>query len=88
VKTGVLLIVAGVVSLGLSSCFLITVPMKATGEIVEKSAYATRDIGSRGLRKLREPAEPNPETYNDPGAGRAPDQGSKPDYGSDAYYED
>ena len=54
--------------------------MKATGEIVEKSAYATRDIGSRGLRKLREPAEPNPQPYEEPGSG--------PDYGSDAYYED
>ena len=72
---------AGICLLSLNSCFLITVPVKAAGEIVEKSAYATRDIGARGLRKLREPAEPEPAPYPDPALEEVPD------YGSDEYYE-
>ena len=67
-------------SLGLSSCFLITVPMKATGEIVEKSAYATRDLGGRGIRKLREPSEPRSAPYADPGMH------DPADFGNDEYY--
>lgn len=81
VKTGVLLIVAGVVSLSLSSCFLITVPIKATGEIVEKSAYATRDLSARGIRKMKESRDAE-QGYEDPGYYE-----EGPDYGSDEYYE-
>lgn len=75
-------------ALGLQSCFLVTVPMKAAGEIVEKSAYATRDLGSRGIRKLREPAGTPPDQG---GPASYPGYGSPepyPDYGSDAYYGD
>ena len=71
---------AGVVSLGLSSCFLITIPVKATGEIVEKSAYATRDLSAAGIRKIRESRNPEP-AYVEP----THEDGT--DYGSDEYYE-
>ena len=71
---------AGAVSLGLSSCFLITIPIKATGEIVEKSAYATRDLSARGMRKMKESrnADPAYDEWSDEDG---------PDYGNDDYYE-
>jgi hypothetical protein len=73
--------------LTLNSCYLVTIPIKATGEIVEKTAYATRDIGSRGIQKLREPAEPSPEGYQDNLPYGDPAYDTGPDYGSDDYYK-
>lgn len=80
-KTGVLLFLSGIVSLSLSSCFLITVPIKAMGEIVEKSAYATRDLSAKGMRKMR-------ESRNQGARDEEPSDGEGPGYGSDEYYEE
>ena len=78
---------AGTCLFGLNSCFLITIPVKAAGEIVEKSAYATRDLGAAGIRKLREPSQPEPAPYPEPEPYPDPALDGAPDYGSDAYYE-
>ncbi len=68
-------------ALSLSSCFLITVPVKATGEIIEKGAYATRDATARGIRRIKQPAE-QPVPYQEPTLHDGPE------YGSDDYYEE
>ena len=54
--------------------------MKATGEIVEKSAYATRDLSAQGMRKVR-------ESRSEGAADQEPSGEDGPDYGSDEYYE-
>ena len=41
--------------LSLSSCFLVSVPVKATGEIIEKSAYATGEAATGGIRRVTTP---------------------------------
>ena len=43
------------VVLGLSSCFLVSVPVKATGEIIEKSAHATGRAVNRGVQRATTP---------------------------------
>ena len=50
------------------------------GEIVEKSAYATRDLSAKGMRKMR-------ESRNQGARDEEPSDGEGPDYGSDEYYE-
>ena len=42
--------------LGMNSCFLISVPVKATGEIIEKSAEATGRAATRGIRRATTPS--------------------------------
>jgi hypothetical protein len=40
---------------GLSSCFLVSIPVKATGELIEKGAYATGDAMNRGIHRVTTP---------------------------------
>ena len=39
----------------MSSCFLVSVPVKAIGEILEKSANATGKAMKRGFHKVTQP---------------------------------
>ena len=40
----------------LSSCFLVSIPVKATGEIIEKSAQATGRAANRGIHRATTPS--------------------------------
>jgi len=40
----------------LSSCFLVSIPVKATGELIEKSAQATGRAMNRGIHNTTRPA--------------------------------
>lgn len=58
-----LLALSGLVC-SLSSCFLIGVPVKATGEIIEKSAHASGRAMKRGFKRATTPdGEESPDAY-------------------------
>lgn len=64
-------VVSVVATMCLSSCFLVSIPVKATGEMIEKSAEATGDAMNRGIHKVTRPKESgtaDDETWDD-GAG-------------------
>lgn len=46
---------AGIAVTCLSSCFLVSIPVKATGELIEKSADATGQAMNRGIHKVTRP---------------------------------
>ncbi len=48
----------------LSSCFLVSIPVKATGEMIEKSAQATGQAMNRGIHKVTRP-DGSTGTYRD-----------------------
>ena len=45
----------GVVSSCVSSCFMVSIPVKATGEMIEKGAHATGDAMNRGFHRMTRP---------------------------------
>ena len=55
VQRAIAIIVAGGLGFFLNSCFLISIPVKATGEIIEKSAYATGEAAASGMRRMTTP---------------------------------
>lgn len=52
----VMLPAAGLMATCLSSCFLVSIPLKATGELIEKSAEATGQAMNRSIHKVTRPA--------------------------------
>ena len=76
-RTLVLTVAAVVVAACLSSCFLVSIPVKATGEMIEKSAQATGAAMNRGIHKVTRP---------DGSAGTS--GGDWKDDAGDDYYED
>ena len=53
------LVLAGaivILAAGLSSCFLVSIPVKATGELIEKSADATGEAINRGIHRVTRPS--------------------------------
>ena len=55
-RTLVLAAVVGCSAACLSSCFLVSIPVKATGEIIQKSAEATGEAINRSIHKVTRPA--------------------------------
>ena len=68
-----------IVATCLSSCFLVSIPVKATGEMIEKSAQATGAAMNRGIHKVTRP---------DGGSGSGSSQDDWEDDLSDDYRED
>ena len=54
-RTLVYALAAGFWATCLSSCFLVSIPVKATGELIEKSAEATGQAMNRGIHKVTRP---------------------------------
>lgn len=48
--------VAGMLATCLSSCFLVAIPVKATGELIEKSAEATGQAMNRSIHRVTRPS--------------------------------
>ena len=54
-RTLVFALGVGLVATSLSSCFLVSIPVKATGEMIEKGAHATGDAMNRGFHRMTRP---------------------------------
>ena len=77
-------------SLVLNSCFLVGVPVKATGEIIEKSAHASGRAMKRGFDRATTPdGQDAPDAYTEPAATSPYPQGD-PGYpsGNAGYYDE